>query len=113
MVVRIPIKPKQRWEVVFKDNNRWQCGIYVPEFTSKDQVTWLEKHDGPELFYLVEGSIVLVLSENGKEIIEVPMEENTIYIVNEWHNAYRPKGVKGVALVIEKTNVKTEFLKLK
>ena len=56
---------------------------------------------------------MLVLSENGKEIIEVPMEENTIYIVSEWHNAYRPKGVKGIALVIERTNVKTEFLKLK
>jgi len=113
MVNKIPIRPRQRWEVVFKDNNRWQCGIYVPEFTSRDQIVWLEKHDGPELFYLVEGSIVLVLSENGKEIIEVPMEKNTIYIVNEWHNAYRPKGVKGVVLVIEKTDVKTEFLKLK
>ncbi len=113
MVTKIPIRPKRRWEVVFKDNNRWQCGIYVPEFTSREQIAWLEKHDGPELFYLVGGSIVLVLSEDGKEIIEVPMEKNTIYIVNEWHNAYRPKGVKGAALVIEKTDIKTEFLKLK
>jgi len=34
------------------------------------------------------------------------------YIVNEWHNAYRPNGEKGVAIVIEKINIKTEFAKL-
>ncbi len=113
MVNKIHIKPKQRWEVVFRENNKWQCGIYVPEFTSKNQVTFLEKHNAPELFYLVRGSITLILSRDGKKITEVPMEKNIIYIVDEWHNAYRPEGVEGVALVIEREDIKTKFLKLK
>lgn len=113
MVNKIPVKPKQRWEVIFRENNKWQCGIYVPEFTSKNQITFLEKHNVPEFFYLVRGSITLVLSRDGKEIVEVPMEKNVIYIVDEWHNAYRPRGKEGVALVIERVDVKTEFLKLK
>ena len=31
------------------------------------------------------------------------------YIVDEWHNAYRPNGETGIALVIEKTDIKTEY----
>lgn len=112
MVLRVPLEREGRWSVIFRDNKRWQCGLYVPEYTSKEQVKCLEKHDGPELFYLVEGEIVLVLSVDGKDIVEVPMERNMVYIVDEWHNAYRPNSVKGISLVIEKTNVKTQFLEI-
>ncbi|MEM2180369.1 MAG: hypothetical protein QXP32_06100 [Nitrososphaeria archaeon] len=113
MVLKIPTGSNKRWNVVFKDDYRWQCGIYVPEYSSKDEVTYIEKHDGPELFYLIEGKIVLVLSADGKSFVEVPIEKSIIYVVNEWHNAYRPNGVEGIALVIEKTNVKTEFLNVR
>lgn len=40
------------------------------------------------------------------------MQPGKIYIVDEWHNAYRPNGVKGVALVIEKTNIRTQYSKI-
>lgn len=113
MVVEIPIKPRGRWEVVFKDDNAWQCGIYVPENTSLNDVKFLEKHDAPELFYLIEGSIVLVLSPDGEKVIEVPMEGGKLYIVTEWHNAYRPNGSPGTALVIERVGIKTEYIKLR
>ncbi len=112
MVLKIILENNKRWNVIFKDDDRWQCGVYVPEYTSKEQVKRLEKHDGPELFYLVEGEIVLVLSVDGKNVVEVPMEKNMVCIVDEWHNAYRPNGVKGISLVIEKTNVKTQFLEI-
>ncbi|MCD6196378.1 MAG: hypothetical protein J7J82_06305 [Staphylothermus sp.] len=103
------ISPKSRWEVIFKDNDHWQAGIYVPENTSREDIKYLEKHDAPELFYLIEGRIVLVISSDLKTFHEVEMQPGKIYIVDEWHNAYRPEGVKGIALVIEKTNIKTQY----
>ena len=45
-------------------------------------------------------------------MFEVPMKEGVIYIVDEWHNAYRPGNVEGIALVIERVGVKTEYIKL-
>ncbi len=113
MVYEIHIKPKHRWKVVFEEDGRWRCGIYVPEYTSKDQVEYLEKHNAPELFLLIKGKIVLLLSNDGREIIEKPMEKGKIYIVTEWHNAYRPNGSEGVALVIERTDIETEYVKLR
>ena len=109
----IKISPGKRWEVVFRDNDNWQVGIYFPEYTSREQIDVLEKHDAPELFYLVSGRIVLVLSNDLKEIREVEMEPGEIYIVNEWHSAYRPNGENGIALVIEKPSIKTEYARLK
>ncbi len=107
----IPVRSETRWTIVFRENQRWQCGIYVPENESLDDIKTLEKHDAPELFLLVEGSIVLVLMEN-EEIKEVPMEKGKIYIVDTWHNAYRPNGSKGVALVIERPDIRTEYKSL-
>lgn len=109
----INISPKERWKVVFKDNNYWQIGIYVPEYTSRDNIKNLEKHDGPELFYLVEGRIILLISKDLSEFEEIEMKPGKIYIVDEWHNAYRPNGEKGVALVIERTNTKTIYASIK
>jgi len=111
-MIKIELKSDVRWIVKFRENNNWQLGLYRPEFKSKDEIDKLEKHDAPELFYLVEGEIILVLSKDGKEIKEVKMEKNKVYIVDEWHNAYSPRG-DGLAIVIEKPNIKTEFLSIK
>ena len=108
----ISIRGEKRWEVVFKENDRWQCGIYVPENTSLDDITFLEKHNAPELFVLVRGNIVLVLMDDEGNIKEVNMEEDKIYIVNTWHNAYRPNNCEGVALVIERPDITTEYKSL-
>lgn len=101
---------RERWRVIFRDRDRWQAGIYVPENTSADEVLVLEKHSGPELFLLLEGRVVLVLSEDGVNVREVEMEPGKLYVVEEWHNAYRPGGEKGVVLVIEEPNIETEYM---
>ncbi|RLG79630.1 MAG: hypothetical protein DRO40_12520 [Thermoprotei archaeon] len=109
----INVIPRQRWEIVFRDNDSWQAGIYYPEYISREEIDILEKHNVPELFYLIQGEIILVLSRDLKEIKEVPMEPGKLYIIDEWHNAYRPNGKNGVALVIERTNVKTIYTRIK
>lgn len=102
----------ERWRVVFRDRDKWQVGIYIPENTSAEEVVVLEKHSCPELFILLEGRIVLVLSEDGVSTKEVEMEPGKLYIVDEWHNAYRPGGGKGVALVVEAPDGETEYVSL-
>lgn len=104
----IEVKAERRWEVVFRDGDSWQLGIYVPENTSVEDVDFLERHDCPEAFYLVKGRIVLVLSQ-GEGLEELEMKEGRIYIIECWHNAYRPRGSPGVALVVERPNVRTEY----
>ena len=106
---KIKFKSNVRWQVVFKDPDNWAMGLYRPENRSLKDVKYLEKHDGPELFVLLEGEVVLVLSEDGSKIEEVEMEKGIGYIVNCWHNAYSPKG-DGLVLVIERDNIKTEFI---
>ena len=107
---KIPLKSKKRWKVVFRDKNNWLSGIYIPEFTDASQVKKFEKHSGPELFLLLEGKVTLVLLE-GKKHKKVPLKKNEIVIVSTWHNAYRPKGGKGVVLVIERDNISTQWKK--
>lgn len=107
---KIYLKSKNRWKVLFTDKNHWQCGIYIPEYASSSQITKFEKHNGPELFLLIDGEVNLVILRKNKRI-EMPLKKNEIVIVNEWHNAYRPKGKKGIALVIEKDNISTKWKK--
>lgn len=103
---------ESRWNIVFSDQGSWRAGIYVPENSSRKEIRSLEKHDKPELFVLLEGEIVLVLSQDGLNVLEVPMEPGKIYVVEEWHNAYSPRGSRGKALVIEAEDIKTEYLSL-
>jgi len=103
---------KSRWSIVFIDDECWRAGIYVPENASPKEVVVLEKHDRPELFILLDGEITLVLSEDGVEVKEVRMEQGKVYVVEEWHNAYRPGNRPGRALVIEAANIQTEYLSI-
>lgn len=103
----IAVKGDKRWRVVFKDSDRWLCGIYVPEFKSKKEITYLERHDGPEMFYLIDGKVTLVLKDEDGRERKVPLSKRKLVIVDEWHNAYRPGGARGIALVIEKIGNKT------
>ncbi|ABL77425.1 cupin domain-containing protein [Thermofilum pendens] len=102
----------ERWTVAYRENDKWQVGIYIPENASLREVTVLEKHDRPELFVLLEGEITLVVSEDGSELREVKMEPGKLYVVDEWHNAYRPGGRRGVALVVEAPGVETEYMEV-
>ncbi len=85
----------------------------MPENTSLREISYLEKHDKPELFYLIKGKIILVISKDGKTVEEVEMDKGKIYIVNEWHNAYRPMGCEGIALVVEAPDIETIYRRLK
>lgn len=107
---RISLQSKKRWKVIFRDRNNWLCGIYIPEFTDASQIQKFEKHNGPELFLLLEGKVTLVLLEHKhKRYKKVPLKKGEVVIVDAWHNAYRPKGSKGVVLVIEKDNISTRW----
>ena len=98
----IDVETKERWRVVFREDGKWQVGLYSPENTSLQEIKTLKKHDAPELFMLVRGSVILVIEENG-ELREVPLEYGKLYIVEEWHNAYRPGREEGIALVVERS----------
>lgn len=106
MIKRISLQSKKRWKVIFRHKNNWLCGIYIPEFTDACEIQKFEKHNGPELFLLLQGKVTLVLLEGNKRR-KVPLKKDEVVIVNTWHNAYRPKGGKGVVLVIEKDNIST------
>ena len=54
---------QQVWKVAFKDEGKWLLGLYSPENTSLEDVDFLEKHDGPELFYLMNGAVTLVVRD--------------------------------------------------
>jgi hypothetical protein len=106
------LKTTERWKVLFRDKNVWLAGLYVPEFTHRDEISLLEKHDAPELFYLIDGNVTLVLgSEDGT--VDVPLDKNQAIFVGTWHNAYRPMGGFGLVLVVERDGVKTEFKNVK
>jgi len=107
----LKMESAERWKVLFKDEEKWLIGLYIPEFESKNEIDRLEKHDAHEFFHLLGGNIVLVLEE-GKEIVEVPLSHSQAVIVNTWHNAYRPNGGLGIALVVERGDVRTKFKKM-
>ncbi len=110
-MIEIPLSPDSRWKVLFK-NEKWQCGLYRPEFTSITEIKFLEKHSCPELFFLIGGNICLVLSKDGREVERKALQKNKLYIIVEWHNAYRPEGKEGIALVVECSDVKTEYAEI-
>jgi len=99
----LSLKGEERWRVLFREG-KWLVGLYVPENRKREEVTKLERHDHPELFYLVGGKVKLVLESEGK-VMEVPLRKDSAVVVEEWHNAYG----KGRVLVVEREGVKTEF----
>lgn len=107
------LKSEERWKVLFKDKGKWLVGLYFPESPSREEIIQLEMHDSPELFYLVEGDVTLVLEEEPGNIIQVPLSKRQAIVVETWHNAYRPSGKYGLCLVIERDGVKTEFKEMK
>ncbi len=100
----------QRWKIHFKDENHWLLGVWIPEFNSREEVDYLEKHSYPELFLLLKGRIVLLVSEDGKNIEELELKAGEPVIVYGWHNGY--KIGDGEALIVEFDGNTTEFIKI-
>lgn len=95
---------------MFNDKNHWKCGVYIPEYTDISEIKRFEKHNGPEMFLLIDGDVnLVVLKKNEKR--KISLKKNQIIIINDWHNAYRPKDKKGIVLVIERDNISTEWKK--
>lgn len=110
MIKKIPVKRKgERWEVVFEEEN-WICGLYRPEFREKGEIKKLEKHDAPEMFLLLREDVRLVCKDD-KGIQVIKLKPDEIVVLDCWHNAYSKNG-KGLALVIERKGVKTEFTEI-
>lgn len=103
-------RKRGRWNVLF-DEGSWIMGVYKPEFTRRDEIKELEKHNFPEMFYLVEGEIMLLLKEDKGRLKELALEPGEAVILDCWHNAYSPDG-RGTALVMERKGIKTEFMKI-
>ncbi len=106
----IDANSRERWKVLFEDPGRWRIGLYRPEFKSLDEISYLEKHDRPELFLLLSGKIVLVVQNEGMDNVqEIELRKDKLYIVEEWHNGYRPGGCEGIALVVEAYDTTTIY----
>lgn len=112
MLKKLPLlKNKGRWNVIYEEG-KWLIGIYRPEFRSEEEIKVLEKHNVPEFFLLMEGDITLLVSEDGREVKKVRMKKGEGVVLDNWHNAYSRRG-NGIALVIERSGVKTRFLKFR
>jgi len=109
---RIRLEGRREWRVLFRDKGKWLLGVYRPKFTGRSQVDKLEKHAGPELFFLVKGRMNLVIKEK-ERIRDVALEEGKALVTDAWHNGYRPGGGEGICLVIERDRNPSRYFRLK
>ena len=106
-----PLTPEQnaRWQVLCGDRDHWRVGVYMPSESTRAEVVELERHDCPELFLLLSGSLTLVISENGR-VRELPLEPGKPVLVTAPHAGYCPGGPStGAALVVERDSFDTEY----
>ncbi|MGQ9515435.1 MAG: hypothetical protein ACUVTL_10400 [Thermoproteota archaeon] len=102
----------KEWKVIARDSSSWACGIYTPKNRSIDDVKFLEKHDCPELFYLLKGSVKLVVMRRDRKEI-IPLTKKKAIVVNTWHNGFSDSKRNGAALVVERGKVSTRYMRLK
>jgi hypothetical protein len=101
------------WCVMCGDKDHWRTGFYSPEQNSFTQIDRLEKHSCPELFMLLEGSLTLVIEEEGN-LKTIILEKNKPILIDTWHNGFCPNGpFTGKALVVERDNFVTEYRTVK
>ena len=111
MIKEVPIKFTKEWRVIAKDERSWACGIYVPKNRSVEDIRFLEKHDCPELFYLISGSVKLVTMAHGMVKV-IRLTRKKAVVVDTWHNGFSDSKVPGAALVVERGKVRTQYLQL-
>jgi len=111
MIREAPITFAKEWKVIAKDKRSWACGIYVPKSRSIGDLRYLEKHDCPELFYLISGSVKLVTMDRGKVRV-IRLTRKRAVVIDTWHNGFSDSKRLGAALVVERGKVRTQYLKL-
>jgi hypothetical protein len=111
MIKQAPIAFAKEWKVLAKDKSSWACGIYVPKCRSIMDLRYLEKHDCPELFYLISGSVKLVTMDRGRVKV-ITLTRKRAVVIDTWHNGFSDSRRPGAALVVERGKVRTQYLKL-
>jgi len=111
MIKETPITSAKEWKVIAKDKRSWACGIYAPKNRSVGDIRFLEKHDCPELFYLISGSVKLVTMAHGMVKV-IRLKRKKVVVVDTWHNGFSDSKMSGAALVVERGRVRTKYLKL-
>lgn len=100
----------ETWQVICGDTGHWRAGLYSPEFSRADQCQELERHDCPELFFLVSGRLTLVIEEAAGGVREVELEAGRGLLVTSPHNGFCPDGPHtGLALVVERDEFDTVY----
>ncbi|HNS99597.1 MAG TPA: hypothetical protein PLJ27_17705 [Polyangiaceae bacterium] len=98
-----------QWQVLCGDTHHWRMGMYSPKETSRAELHNLERHDCPELFVLLHGSLTLVIAESSG-LREIVLEPHVPVLVAAPHAGYCPRGpYSGVALVVERDSFDTEY----
>jgi hypothetical protein len=106
----IPLpEDRTRWRVLCGDADHWRVGVYSPAATRADQLTELERHTCPELFWLLEGRLTLLLA-GPDGLRELPLEPGHPVLVTAPHDGFCPDGPHtGRALVVERDTFATEY----
>ncbi len=106
-----PLLPKSQtlWQVLCGDSDHWRLGLYSPREQGAADLRELEKHDCPEVFWLLSGKLTLLLARNRK-LEELPLEIGKPVLVTVPHAGFCPDGPhKGQALVVERDTFTTEY----
>jgi len=105
----LPTAGGSRWQVLCGDAEHWRIGVYSPAAARADQLTELERHTCPELFWLLEGRLTLLLAGPGG-LRELPLEPGHPVLVTAPHDGFCPDGPHtGRALVVERDSFATEY----
>ncbi|MCX7945077.1 MAG: hypothetical protein N2746_11280 [Deltaproteobacteria bacterium] len=106
----LKIKLRKRWQVLCGDKEHYRVGIYSPEYTHREEIKILEKHDCPELFMLIDGEMsLLIIDDKGKEKV-VKLKPLRPIFVKSWHNGFCPNGkYGGVSIVVERDEFTTYY----
>jgi hypothetical protein len=112
LIKEVPVNFDKEWRVIARDGHSWACGIYTPKNRKIDDIRFLEKHNCPELFYLLTGAVKLVVMRRGKKEI-IPLTKKKAIVVNTWHNGFSDSKKIGAALVVERGKVSTQYMKLR
>lgn len=106
-------KSIQRWKVIFEHPSGcgYKLGVYFPEFADKASIDSLEKHSGPELFLLINGTVKILVRDYLGTLAsekELWLQPGQAVLVWGYHNAYSPD--RGSLWVLEECAMKTETM---
>jgi hypothetical protein len=105
----LAIADRTRWQVLCGDAGHWRVGVFSPAATRPEDLPELERHTCPELFWLLDGRLHLLLAEPGG-LRELPLEPGRPVLVTAPHDGFCPDGPHtGRALVVERDAFGTEY----